>query len=58
MKGQKGMKIVALSQYMSNRNVLYINYYKRVAIRVKVILGLLVYRESAKMMFHIRIDVY
>ncbi len=37
----------ALSRYMSNRNVLYINYHTRVTVRVEVILGLRIYQESA-----------
>ena len=41
---------VALSRYMSNQNVLYINYYKRVAVRVKVMLGLRIYIEKAPYM--------
>ena len=41
--------LMALSRYINNRNVVYIkNYYTRV--RVKVILGLRIYRESAYLM--------
>ncbi len=41
-------EIMALSRYVSNRSLLYINYYTRVTVRFKVILGLRIYRSRKR----------